>query len=298
MVALDPRHKSHNIPGKFLTYMQSGLPVLANINAGNDLAEIIRTEQVGAVSEDNSVETLHRLADGLLTNLARNAETTMRCKSLFARQFSAEIAVKQVIRGLLDAPVTKEQEGRRMEVQVFSAEYLDSLTEQASASARLRQHRNVHADYADPVQRLFNAIEADSYIRPHRHGIAPRAEMMIAVRGQMALIVFSDDGEVVQTVRFGVERAHRPVPVGVEIPPGKWHTVLALQPGSVLLEVKAGPFEPAQPKEFAGWAPEEGSAAAKDYHQYLRSYCSEAGEGVGTRSDSIVDPHFEAVTTG
>ncbi len=53
IVALDPRHKSHNIPGKFLTYMQSGLPVLANVNAGNDLAQMIRDEQVGQVCESS-----------------------------------------------------------------------------------------------------------------------------------------------------------------------------------------------------------------------------------------------------
>ena len=47
VVALDPRHKTHNIPGKFLSYMQSGLPVLATINAGNDLAELIQAERVG-----------------------------------------------------------------------------------------------------------------------------------------------------------------------------------------------------------------------------------------------------------
>jgi glycosyltransferase involved in cell wall biosynthesis len=49
IVALDHRHKSHNIPGKFLTYMQSGLPVLANVNAGNDLTALIRETGVGEV---------------------------------------------------------------------------------------------------------------------------------------------------------------------------------------------------------------------------------------------------------
>ena len=44
IVALDSMHKSHNIPGKILTYMQCGLPVLANVNRGNDLAQIIRDD--------------------------------------------------------------------------------------------------------------------------------------------------------------------------------------------------------------------------------------------------------------
>ena len=54
-----------------------------------------------------------------------------------------------------------------------------------------------------------------------------------------------------------------------EVPPGTWHTVVALETGSVLLEVKAGPFIPDQPKEFAAWAPEEGSDEAREYHSFL-----------------------------
>lgn len=74
IVALDPRHKSHNIPGKFLTYMQSGLPVLANINAGNDLAALIRHESVGQVCESNQVDKLVRLNEALLLHIDTDAD--------------------------------------------------------------------------------------------------------------------------------------------------------------------------------------------------------------------------------
>jgi len=70
VVALDPRHKTHNIPGKFLSYMQSGLPVLASINPGNDLAELIQSEGVGRVYTDHSVDTLQRLAQELTDEIA------------------------------------------------------------------------------------------------------------------------------------------------------------------------------------------------------------------------------------
>jgi glycosyltransferase involved in cell wall biosynthesis len=109
LVALDPRHKSHNIPGKFLTYMQSGLPVLANINAGNDLADVIRKEQVGMVSEGNSPDTLQRLAEQLLAQLHADAAWPERCRALFVRMFAVEAAVHQVVHGLLDAPVTSSR---------------------------------------------------------------------------------------------------------------------------------------------------------------------------------------------
>lgn len=100
LVALDPRHKSHNIPGKFLTYMQSGLPVLANINAGNDLAGVIRAEDVGRVSEDGTVETLVSLALDLVDRLKSDPGTPVRCRLLYKRFFAPEMAVKQIVKSL------------------------------------------------------------------------------------------------------------------------------------------------------------------------------------------------------
>ena len=101
IVALDPRHQSHNIPGKFLTYMQSGLPVLANVNAGNDLAALIRREQVGQVCENNDVEQLARMAETLLSPISTDLALPVRCSQLFARQFSVEQAVCQILTALM-----------------------------------------------------------------------------------------------------------------------------------------------------------------------------------------------------
>lgn len=100
LVALDARHKSHNIPGKFLTYMQSGLPVLANINAGNDLAEIIRQENVGWVSEDGALATLERMALEMVDFLETDAEMPTRCRTLYRRLFAPETAVRQIVAAL------------------------------------------------------------------------------------------------------------------------------------------------------------------------------------------------------
>lgn len=156
-----------------------------------------------------------------------------------------------------------------MNMQVFTSQTLDELASNAKANPRLRQHKNIHASYQDPCQRLFNAIEPGSYIRPHKHATAPRDEMLVAVRGLMALLSFNDDGEVTKVVRFGSEKYGAECAVGVELTSGTWHTVLALVPACLLLEVKAGPFDPNQPKDLAPWAPEEGSDEVGVYLQYL-----------------------------
>lgn len=100
IVALDPRHKTHNIPGKFLTYMQAGLPVLASINSGNDLVELIQSEGVGWACTDQSVDTLQRLAIELADQIDRGECVAERCHALSARLFSPETVVKQIVAGL------------------------------------------------------------------------------------------------------------------------------------------------------------------------------------------------------
>lgn len=102
IVALDTRHKSHNIPGKFLTYMQSGLPVLANVNAGNDLAQLIRDRKVGQVCESNQVSELLLLTNKLLTQIDTQAEELPnRCRNLFEREFAVDRTVRQIVAALV-----------------------------------------------------------------------------------------------------------------------------------------------------------------------------------------------------
>jgi glycosyltransferase involved in cell wall biosynthesis len=100
IVALDPRHKTHNIPGKFLSYMQGGLPVLASINSGNDLADIIEREAVGRVCFDHSIETLQRLAIEFVDETRIDSNVSARCRSLSAKLFTPESVVKQITAAL------------------------------------------------------------------------------------------------------------------------------------------------------------------------------------------------------
>lgn len=150
---------------------------------------------------------------------------------------------------------------------IFSNSFLGELVAAADRSTRRRQHFNVHGSHQEVCQRLFNAIGTNSYIRPHRHALDPKSECLVAVRGSMALIMFDDVGQVTDIVRLCTECYNGAAnsSVGLEIPPGRWHTVIAETPGAILFEVKAGPFDPARSKEWAPWAPEEGTVAAGRY---------------------------------
>ena len=83
-------------------------------------------------------------------------------------------------------------------MKIITHNVLDQLSREAAGSDRLRKNLNMHDDYADACQRLFNAMEPGTYIRPHRHTDPPKPECFMAVRGKMALIVFDDRGEVEQ----------------------------------------------------------------------------------------------------
>ena len=100
LVALDPRHKTHNIPGKFLTYMQAGLAVLARINSGNDLADLIEREGVGRAYVGESSSALQALAEELVGDQAGRQLMSSRGRALAKSLFSATAAVRQVVAAL------------------------------------------------------------------------------------------------------------------------------------------------------------------------------------------------------
>lgn len=96
LLALDPRHKTHNIPGKFLTYLLAGLPVLARVNAGTDLAQLIDDEGVGCVYVGESVDALRRFAEELSDSFAKYEAMAARGRALAERMFSPATAVRQI----------------------------------------------------------------------------------------------------------------------------------------------------------------------------------------------------------
>jgi cupin fold WbuC family metalloprotein len=135
---------------------------------------------------------------------------------------------------------------------------LDAVSAEARNSPRGRKNRNFHTDNDQPGHRLINAIEPGSYIMPHRHLDPNKGETMVVLRGALGLVTFDAAGNVIEARKV----SHGGTPLGMDIPCGTWHTVFALEPGTVFLEAKAGPYLPLSADEKATWAPEEGDPAA------------------------------------
>lgn len=141
----------------------------------------------------------------------------------------------------------------------------DSLLDQASLAAResprRRKNLNFHVDDEQPGHRLLNAIEPGSYIPPHRHLDPTKDETMLVLRGRLGLVLFDDQGAITRAVALAPGAGA----MGVDIPHGTWHSVLALAAGTVFFEAKAGPYRPLSADEKASWAPGEGDVAAAAY---------------------------------
>ncbi len=156
-------------------------------------------------------------------------------------------------------------------MKVFTTQYFEDLIGAASQSPRLRAHANVHNSYNDKCQKLFNAIQINSYIRPHRHSLDPKEECLVAISGLFALIEFNDHGDIKSILLFGSENYSQKFKIasGIEVNAFTWHTVVALVDKSIIFEVKTGPFDLQSAKEFAPWSPEEGSQESLSYHKTL-----------------------------
>lgn len=152
-------------------------------------------------------------------------------------------------------------------LKVVDSGDLGRLSGAAAASLRGRANFNLHPELADPVQRFLNAIEPGSYVRPHRHALAEgRWELFVILSGAVAVLVFNDDARVVERVELDAAGGT----LAVEIPPGVWHALTALKPGSVMFEFKPGPYSPLSDKDFAAWAPAEGDPAAAQWVERYR----------------------------
>lgn len=121
---------------------------------------------------------------------------------------------------------------------------LDSLTTQAKASPRLRMNYDLRNSENDQSQRMLNAIEPDSVIPIHRH--QKSSETAVVVRGKIEEVFFDGSGRETDTI----ELDHKGPCFAVNVPKGQWHTLRSLESGSVILEVKDGPFEPTKPEDI------------------------------------------------
>ena len=95
LIFLDERHRTHNIPGKLIAYLEAGIPVLAKVNVGNDLLELIPNASLGQVWAENSSNSFEDKALKIL-QAVRNSVDTQSIRGFLKSQFSVDKAVSQI----------------------------------------------------------------------------------------------------------------------------------------------------------------------------------------------------------
>lgn len=120
----------------------------------------------------------------------------------------------------------------------ITQQLMDELTAEAKASPRLRMNRDLRNSPEDQSQRMLNAIEPGSPLPIHRH--LKSSETVVCLRGRLVEVFYSSDGVCTEVVEL---RPEGPV-VALNIPIGQWHSVRALESGTVIIEMKNGPYEP------------------------------------------------------
>jgi len=164
-----------------------------------------------------------------------------------------------------DKPFPRAFSAPAENVTTLNAAIIKRVVEGSRNSPRKRIIYPLHKTADSSLHRMLNGLQPYSYIRPHKHLHPPKAESVIVLKGAILSFVFDVTGNIieVQTLTAGG------INFGVDSEPGVFHTFLALQKDTVLFEVKPGPYEQNSDKDFALWAPREGSEETTEYMDYL-----------------------------
>ena len=152
-----------------------------------------------------------------------------------------------------------------MKTKILGNREFDQLAMKSMQNDRGRLNINLHDDLEDPFQRMVVAIQPDSYVIPHRHSNPAKPECFVGLKGSIGLIIFDESGEIVRAIRLGPNEENQVC----DLAAGTYHTAIALEPNSVFLEAKPGPYSPISTEDVPAWAPASNSATVRKYQEML-----------------------------
>ena len=121
-------------------------------------------------------------------------------------------------------------------MKIIDEQLIDKVVEQAKKSPRLRMNYNFHQSLNDKCHRFLNALEIGTQIPVHHH--VTKDETFIILKGKVRVNTYNDNGEIIDSIVLSSESGR----YGVDIPKNTWHGLECLESGSVIFEVKEGPF--------------------------------------------------------
>jgi len=125
-----------------------------------------------------------------------------------------------------------------MSMKIIDKNLLDAVSEKAEVSPRLRMNYNFHEAMDAKAQKLLNALEPGTELPIHRH--LHTSETYILLRGRLRVLFYNESKELTESVELNPLDGK----FGIDIPAGQWHTLEVLETGTVIFEVKDGPYTP------------------------------------------------------
>ncbi len=150
-------------------------------------------------------------------------------------------------------------------VVCVSTAHMKQATQAARDSARARVILPFHKSHEDPLHRMLNAMQPATYVQPHRHLTVPKAEVFLVLQGAIDFLVFDDVGKITHALALRAGTAE----FGIDLASGLFHTFLVRAEDTVLYEIKCGPYTGLNDKDFADFAPAEGSSQVPVYLRNL-----------------------------
>ena len=123
-------------------------------------------------------------------------------------------------------------------MEIIEDQLLDQVSRKAKENQRLRMNYNFHTSPEAGAQRLLNALEPGTELPIHRH--THTAETYLVIRGKIKVLLYNDMKQIADTFVLDPSQGN----YGVNIPIGQWHTFEVLASGTVIFEVKDGPYTP------------------------------------------------------
>ena len=142
---------------------------------------------------------------------------------------------------------------------------LEKMNAKSRVASRKRAHYTFHKSDDDTLQRMLNAMQPGTYLRPHKHKNPDKREVFLVLTGKFLVVEFDEAGAIVDYMILDAKTHQH----AAEIAQRTYHTVICLAPDSIAYEIKDGPYDPIDDKNFASWAPREGKAGCQEFIQKI-----------------------------
>jgi len=127
-------------------------------------------------------------------------------------------------------------------MKIIGKEIISELHKEALHSSRLRMNYNIHESLDEDVHKLLNSLQPGTVMPIHRHLHPEKKETFVLLEGALEVLKYNDDKIVVERYKMSHETGN----VICEIMPDEWHSFHVLEPNTLILEIKRGPYIPFQ----------------------------------------------------